>query len=61
VTAVEGRFEVKFKVVSRSMGDLLQLTQNLLTRTGRPPLILNETRMGGQLVSEITLTYEKSL
>jgi hypothetical protein len=61
VTAVEGRFEVKFKVVSRSMGDLLQLTQNLLTKTGRPPLILNETRMGGQLVSEITLTYEKSL
>jgi hypothetical protein len=59
VAAVEGRFEIKFKVVSRTMGDLLQLTQNLLTVTGRPPLILNETRIGGQLVSEITLTYEK--
>jgi hypothetical protein len=57
--AVEGRFEIKFKVVSRSMGDLLQLTQNLFAVTGRPPLILNETRTGGQLVSEITLTYEK--
>jgi hypothetical protein len=59
VSAVEGRFEIKFKVVSRSMGDLLQLTQNLFTFTGHPPLILNETRTGGQLVSEITLTYEK--
>ena len=59
VTAVEGRFEIKFKVVSRTMGDLLQLTQNLFTFTGHPPLILNETRTGGQLVSEITLTYEK--
>jgi hypothetical protein len=35
------------------------LTQNLLTVTGRPPLILNEMRIGGQRVSEITLTYEK--
>jgi hypothetical protein len=60
VAAVEGRFEVRFKVVSRSMGDLLQLTQNLLNVTGQPPLILNETRMNGQLISEITLTYEKS-
>ena len=59
VAAVEGRFEIKFKVVSRTMGDLLQLTQNLLTVTGRPPFVLNETRSGGQLVSEITLTYEK--
>ncbi len=60
VSAVEGRFEIKFKVVSRTMGDLLQLTQNLLAVTGRPPFVLNETRTGGQLVSEITLTYEKS-
>jgi hypothetical protein len=59
VSAVEGRFEVKFKVVSRTMGDLLQLTRNLLTVTGRAPFVLNETRAGGQLVSEITLTYEK--
>jgi len=60
VSAVEGRFEIKFKVVSRSMADLLQLTQNLFAVTGRPPFVLNETRSGGQLVSEITLTYEKS-
>jgi hypothetical protein len=60
VSAVEGRFEIKFKVVSRTMADLLRLTQNLLTVTGHPPLILNETRTAGQLVSEITLTYEKS-
>lgn len=59
VSAVEGRFEIKFKVVSRTMGDLLQLTQNLLGVTGRPPFVLNETRSGGQFVSEITLTYEK--
>ena len=60
VSVVEGRFEVKFKVVSRTMGELLQLTQNLFAVTGRPPFVLNETRTGGQLVSEITLTYEKS-
>jgi hypothetical protein len=42
------------------MEDLLQLTRNLMDLTGRPPSVLSETRSGGQLVAEITLTYEKS-
>jgi hypothetical protein len=60
VTVIEGRFEVKLKVVSRSMSDLIRLTQNLMSVTGNPPFVLNETKTGGQLVSEITLAYEKS-
>jgi hypothetical protein len=59
VTAVDGRFELRFKVVSSSMGDTLQLVQNLTAATGRVPFVLNEVRTGGQYFTEITLTYEK--
>lgn len=59
VTAVDGRFEVRFKIVSSSMGDTLQLVQNLTAATGRVPFVLNEVRTGGQYFTEITLTYEK--
>jgi hypothetical protein len=59
VTSVDGRLEVRFKVVSPGLGDTLQLVQNLAAAAGRAPLVQSETRTGGQTISEITLTYER--
>ncbi|MDD8027452.1 MAG: hypothetical protein PHI34_13175 [Acidobacteriota bacterium] len=59
VSSVEGKLEVRFKVVSPSLGDTLQLVQNLAAAVGRAPLVQSETRTGGQTISEMTLTYER--
>ncbi|MCX6559003.1 MAG: hypothetical protein NTZ26_00685 [Candidatus Aminicenantes bacterium] len=59
VSSVDGKIEVRFKVVSPSLGDTLQLVQNLASTVGRAPLVQSETKAGGQTISEITLTYER--
>jgi len=59
VSSVDGRLEVRFKVVSPGLGDTLELVQRLAAAVGRTPLVQSETRSGGQTVSEITLTYER--
>ena len=59
VSSVDGKIEVRFKVVSPGLGDTLQLVQNLAAAVGRAPLVQSETKTGGQTISEITLTYER--
>lgn len=60
VSSVDGRLEVRFKVVSPDLRDILKLVQNLAAASGRTPLVQSEARAGGQTVSEITLTYERA-
>ena len=60
VSAVDGRFEVRFKVVSVSLADTLKLVQNLSAVFRTVPFVQNEVRMGGQHISEIILTYERT-
>jgi|GEM_PF-951951 hypothetical protein len=60
VSSVDGRLEVRFKAVSPDLRDILRLVQNLAAAVGRTPLVQSETRAGGQTVSEITLTYERT-
>ncbi len=59
VSSVDGRLEVRFKVVSVGLTDTLQLLQRLAAAVGRTPLVQSETRSGGRTVSEIILTYER--
>ncbi len=60
VSSVDGKLEVRFKVVSPDLRDVLKLIQSLADATGRTPLVQNEVRAGGQTISEITLTYERA-
>jgi Tfp pilus assembly protein PilN len=60
VQSLDGRFEVRFKVISAGLTDLLKLTENLTALSGRPPHIESETRVGGQVVADITLTYART-
>jgi hypothetical protein len=59
VSSIDGRLEVRFKVVSVGLSDTLQLLQRLAAAVGRTPLVQSETRSGGQTISEIMLTYER--
>jgi len=60
VQAIEGRIDLRFKVVSQSLSDLLALIQNLNGQGFKNISVKNESSEGGQLSSEILLTYERA-
>jgi hypothetical protein len=61
VQAVEGKIELRFKVVSQSLNDLLALIQKLNALRFKNISVKNEATQAGQLTSEILLTYERTI
>lgn len=56
------RIEVRFRVVSQSLDDLLALMNKLLDMKFSPPRVETEERNDkGQLTSEISVTYERAI
>lgn len=59
--AVDGRIDLRFKVVSRDLSDLLALIQKLNVRGFKNISVKNEASEAGQLTSEILITHERAL
>ena len=58
----EASLDLRIKVVSRSLDDLLTLINNLSTRNFKRIRVENESAdERGQLISEITFSYERTL
>jgi hypothetical protein len=54
--------QFRFKVVSQSLDDLLKLINNLQAQKFSTPRVENEERNErGQLVSEISVSYERNI
>ena len=60
IQVAEGRIELRFKVVSRNLNDLLALIQNLNAQGFRNISVKNEASQAGQLTSEILFTHERT-
>jgi hypothetical protein len=60
VQAGAGKFEVKFKVVSQRVGELLHLIQNLNALKFKQISVQSESKLGGRLVSELSIAYERT-
>ena len=56
----DGRIEARFKVVTGGLSELMSLMTKLESLKFKNLAIKGETQMGGQLVSEIGLTYERA-
>jgi len=61
IQAVEGKIELRFKVVSRTLNDLLALIQKLNALGFKNISVKNEATLAGQLTSEILLTHERAI
>jgi len=59
--AADRRIDLRFKVVSRELADLLALIQKLNTLGFKNISVRNEASEAGQLTSEILVTYERAL
>jgi Tfp pilus assembly protein PilN len=58
----DSRVQIRFKVVSQSLDDLLKLVNNLQAQKFNPPRVESEERNErGQLTSEITVSYERTI
>jgi Tfp pilus assembly protein PilN len=58
----DSRVQVRFKVVSQSLDDLLKLVTNLQAQKFNPPRVESEERNErGQLTSEIIVSYERTI
>jgi len=58
----DSRVQVRFKVVSESLDDLLKLISNLQAQNFSLPLVESEERNEqGQLTSEITVSYDRNI
>jgi len=54
-----GNLDVRFKVVTQNFGDLLQFVQNLYRLGFKRVLVTNETQLEGQMLSELSASYER--
>ena len=54
-----GKLVVHFKVVTQNFPELQELVQNLYSLKFQNVLVINETRIEGQMVSEISASYER--
>jgi hypothetical protein len=54
-----GKLLVHFKVVTQNYAELQELVQNLYSLKFQNVLVINETRIEGQMVSEISASYER--
>ena len=61
VQAIEGKIELRFKVVSQNLNDLLALIQKLNALGFKNISVKNESSQDGQLISEILLTHERAI
>jgi hypothetical protein len=61
VEPVDGRLDLRFRVVSPSLGDLLALIQKLGGLGFKNISVKNEATVDGRLVSEITFSHERPL
>ena len=61
VQALEGKIELRFKVVSQNLNDLLALIQKLNALGFKNISVKNEASQDGQLISEILLTHERAI
>lgn len=57
----EGPFEVRFKVVSQTLQDLLEFIQRLNSLGFKDISVKNETPLEGRIVSEISVSHERTL
>ena len=57
----DGRVDIRFKVVSPGLSDLLSLIQRLDAAGFKAISVKNELQAAGQLVSEISVSYERAL
>jgi hypothetical protein len=57
----DGRVDLRFKVVSPGLSDLLSLIQKLDAAGFKAISVKNELQAAGQLVSEISVSYERAL
>jgi hypothetical protein len=60
LSAAEGRIETRFKVVTGGLADLMGLMTKLEALKFKNLTIFDETPLGGRLIAEIGLTYEKT-
>jgi hypothetical protein len=56
----DGRVDVRFKIVSPGLSDLLSLIQKLDAAGFKAISVKNELQTAGQLVSEISVSYERT-
>lgn len=54
-----GNLDVRFKVVSQNFSDLLQLVKNLYALKFKRVLLNNETQLEGQMLYELSASYER--
>lgn len=59
--AADGRLDLRFRVVSPSLPELLSLVQKLAGLGFKNISVKNEATVEGRLVSEITFSHEKTL
>lgn len=61
IQAVEEKIELRFKIVSQTLNDLLALIQKLNALGFKNISVKNEASLAGQLTSEILLTHERAI
>lgn len=61
LAAAEGRLDLRFRVVSPSLPELLALVQKLAGLGFKNISVKNEATVEGRLVSEITFSHERTL
>jgi len=55
-----GKVDVRFKVVTQNLDELVVLVQKLFALNFRQVSVINETKIEGQMLSEISAVYERT-
>jgi len=55
-----GKIDVRFKVVTQSLEELIELVKKLFALDFKQISVINETKIEGQMLSEISAVYERT-